>query len=56
MVETRFHDPVCNPADLLHDRRKIDLEEPIRYLGVYTIEIRLHPEVRASVELWVVME
>ncbi len=51
-----------NVADLLKeagheiDRRKIDLEEPIRALGVYTIEIRLHPEVRAAVKLWVVKE
>jgi large subunit ribosomal protein L9 len=51
-----------NVADLLKeqgheiDRRKIELEEPIRSLGVYTIEIRLHPEVRASVKLWVVKE
>lgn len=51
-----------NVADLLKeqgheiDRRKIDLEEPIRTLGVYTIEIRLHPEVRAAVKLWVVKE
>jgi len=51
-----------NVADLLKeqgheiDRRKIELEEPIRALGVYTIEIRLHPEVRASIKLWVVKE
>ena len=51
-----------NVADLLKeqgheiDRRKIDLEEPIRSLGVYTIEIRLHPEVRAAIKLCVVKE
>lgn len=51
-----------NVADLLKeqgheiDRRKIDLEEPIRSLGVYSVEIRLHPEVRAAVKLWVVKE
>jgi len=38
------------------DRRKIELEEPIRALGVYNIEIRLHPEVRATIKLWVVKE
>ena len=38
------------------DRRKIELEEPIRALGVYNISIRLHPEVVATVKLWVVKE
>ena len=38
------------------DRRAIELEEPIRALGVYNIAIRLHPEVTATVKLWVVKE
>jgi large subunit ribosomal protein L9 len=38
------------------DRRMIMLKEPIRELGVYNIEIRLHPEVTATVKLWVVKE
>ena len=38
------------------DRRAVQLEEPIRALGVYTIELRLHPEVTAQVKLWVVKE
>ena len=38
------------------DRRAIHLEDPIRELGVYNIEVRLHPEVVAAVKLWVVKE
>jgi len=38
------------------DRKKIDLEEPIKNLGVYTIPIRLHPQVTANLKLWVVRE
>ena len=38
------------------DRRMIELEEPIRELGVYNIKIRLHSEVAATVKLWVVKE
>jgi large subunit ribosomal protein L9 len=38
------------------DRRKIVLDEPIKALGVYSIEIRLHPEVETKVKLWVVKE
>ncbi len=38
------------------DRKKIVLENPIKALGVYAIEIRLHPEVTATIKLWVVKE
>ncbi len=38
------------------DKRKIELEEPIKKLGVYNIPIRLHPEVEATVKLWVVRQ
>ncbi len=33
------------------DRRKVMLEEPIRQLGNYEIEIRLHPQVTACLTL-----
>jgi len=36
------------------DRRKIMLEEPLKALGVYTIEMKLAPDVVAGVKLWVV--
>ena len=36
------------------DKRKIELEEPIKALGVYTVDIKLHPEVKAQVRVWVV--
>ncbi len=38
------------------DKRKIELEEPIKALGVYSIVIKFHPEVEAKVRLWVVKE
>ena len=38
------------------DRRAIHLEDPIRELGVYNIEVRLHPEIAVAVKLWVVKE
>jgi len=38
------------------DRRKIELEEPIKTLGIYTVPIRLHTDVTAKVKLWVVKE
>ena len=36
------------------DRRKILLDEPIRSLGEYEIEIKLHPDVRGVLQLSVV--
>ena len=36
------------------DRRQIELDEPIKALGVYTIQIRLHPEVRPEIKVWVI--
>ena len=38
------------------DRRKIELEEPIKELGIYSVPIRLHPEVQAKIKVWVVKE
>lgn len=36
------------------DRRRVELEEPIRQLGDHTVTIRLHPEVTAEVQVKVV--
>ena len=38
------------------DRRKIHLAEPIRELGIYTVKVKLHPEVEAALKVWVVGE
>lgn len=36
------------------DRRKIDLPEPIRALGVTQVPVKLHPEVTASIKVHVI--
>jgi large subunit ribosomal protein L9 len=36
------------------DRHAVLLEEPIRQLGVYDVNIHLHSEVQAKVKVWVV--
>lgn len=36
------------------DRRKIVLDDPLKALGVYTIEVKLAKDVTAAVKLWVV--
>ncbi len=49
-------------ADLLQekghsiDKRKIVLDEPIKALGVYSVPVKLHPEVEVKIRLWVVKE
>ena len=36
------------------DKRTIELDEAIKQLGVFTIGVRLHPEVKGQLKLWVV--
>ena len=38
------------------DRRKIVLDETIKELGIYSVPIKLHPEVEAKIKVWVVKE
>lgn len=35
-------------------KEAIVLEEPIKTLGVYDVKLKLHPEVEASIKVWVV--
>ncbi len=41
---------------ILMDKRKVLLAEPIKTLGIYTVPVKLHPEVDAEVKVWVVRE
>jgi large subunit ribosomal protein L9 len=41
---------------ILVDRKKILLEEPIKNLGMFTVPIKLHPEVTGHLKVWVVQE
>ena len=36
------------------DKRKFQLEEPIKTLGLYTVETKLHVDVVAKIKVWVV--
>jgi large subunit ribosomal protein L9 len=38
------------------DKRRILLEEPIRALGIYTVPVKLHPDVTGEIRVWVVKE
>jgi len=51
-----------NIADLLAekgvqvDRKKIVLDDPLKSLGVFDVPIKVHPEVEATIKVWVVRE
>jgi large subunit ribosomal protein L9 len=36
------------------DKKDVIIEEPIKKLGVYQIVVKVHPEVKASLRLWIV--
>ena len=38
------------------DKRIIEIEEPIKALGIYSVGLKLHPTVEAKVKVWVVRE
>jgi large subunit ribosomal protein L9 len=38
------------------DKRKIELDEPIKTLGIYSASIKLHPSVNTKIKVWVVRE
>jgi len=38
------------------DKRKIEIVEPIKSLGIYSVNIKIHPSVTAVVKTWVVRE
>ena len=38
------------------DKRKIEITEQIKSLGIYSVSIKIHPSVSATVKTWVVRE
>ena len=36
------------------DRRNIELDEPIKALGVFSVPIKLHPDVKPEIKVWVI--
>jgi len=41
---------------LLLDRRQVELAEPIRQIGVFSVPVRLHPDVQAAVKVYVIQQ
>lgn len=40
--------------DVEFDQKQIELEEPIKQLGVYSVPVKLHQEVQIEAKVWVV--
>jgi large subunit ribosomal protein L9 len=38
------------------DKRKVEITEPIKSLGIYSVAVKLHSNVTATVKTWVVRE
>jgi len=45
---------VLEEQNIVIDRRKIILDEPIKELGVFTVPIKIHTDVIAEIKVWVV--
>ena len=53
-VNTRDIEEALAEKGVKIDRKKIVLAEPIKSLGVYTVDIKLAPDVTGHLKLWVV--
>ena len=42
--------------DFTIDKRDIELDEPIKALGGYTVHVRLHQDVKPEIKIWVVKQ
>ena len=54
---TVTNEKICNALrqENLHiDKKSIILNEAIKKLGIYNVEVKLHPEVKAGLRVWVV--
>lgn len=47
---------VLKDQGLAVDKNQVVLDQPIRELGVFTVSVKLHPEVEATLKVWVVEE
>ena len=55
-VTTQHITELLSAKNFKIDRRKILLDEPLKALGVYEVPIKLHPDVEATIKVWVVKQ
>ncbi len=55
-VTTQMIAEALKEKDYDIDKRKIEIDEPIKSLGIYSVSIKLHPAVSTKIKVWVVRE
>lgn len=55
-VTAQMISDALNEKNFEIDKRKIEIEETIKTLGIYSINIKLHSKVSAIIKVWVVRE
>ena len=55
-VTTQMIADALNEKSFEIDKRKIEVPEQIKTLGIYNVNIKLHSNVSASIKVWVVRE
>jgi large subunit ribosomal protein L9 len=55
-VTSKDIEQALSKEDISIDRRNILLSDPIKSLGIYEVEVKIHSEVNAKLKVWVVSE
>ena len=55
-VTTEMISAALGAEKITIDKKDIVLDEPIKKLGVYQVGVKVHPEVKASLRVWIVKE
>jgi large subunit ribosomal protein L9 len=55
-VTTEMISDALKAEKITVDKKDIVLDEPIKKLGVYQVGVKIHPEVKASLRVWIVKE
>jgi len=55
-VTTEMISSALKAEKIAVDKKDIVLDEPIKKLGVYQVGVKIHPEVKASLRVWIVKE
>ncbi len=53
-VTTKDIEQALSSEGVTISKRQIELEEPIKSVGVYTVPVRLHQDIRGKLKVWVV--
>jgi large subunit ribosomal protein L9 len=55
-VTTEMISAALGNEKIVVDKKDIVIDEPIKKLGVYQVGVKVHPEVKASLKVWIVKE